>query len=86
MDLSNSEKNGILYMEDPIEKEWVPHFFVLNQTKMFYTEVQSESTEPEEAEEEEETDSAKRRLREVTFWRPLRFVFVASILVSQASI
>jgi phosphatidylinositol phospholipase C, gamma-1 len=66
MDLSNSEKNGILYMEDTIERDWVPHFFVLTQAKMFYTEVQQEDNEPEEA-EEEESDSAQQRIREVCY-------------------
>lgn len=66
MDLSNSEKNGILYMEDAIERDWVPHFFVLTKAKMFYTEVQPEDNEPEEAEEESESETAQQRLREVT--------------------
>uniref|UniRef100_T1IHK2 1-phosphatidylinositol 4,5-bisphosphate phosphodiesterase gamma n=1 Tax=Strigamia maritima TaxID=126957 RepID=T1IHK2_STRMM len=42
-DLSNSVKNGILYMEDPYDKEWKRHFFVLTQNKMFYTEEQRET-------------------------------------------
>lgn len=40
-------------MEDALEREWVPHFFVLTETKMFYAEIQPEVMEPEEAEEEE---------------------------------
>lgn len=37
MDLRNSLKNGIMYVEDPIDHEWNPHFFVLTQNKLFYT-------------------------------------------------
>ncbi|ELU04856.1 hypothetical protein CAPTEDRAFT_22409, partial [Capitella teleta] len=37
-DLSNSVKNGILYLEDTLDKEWRPHFFVLCTTKLHYTE------------------------------------------------
>ena len=66
LDLSNSVKNGILFMEDALEREWVPHFFVLTQTKMFYAEVQPEVNEPEEAEEEEaEFSSHTSKEREV---------------------
>lgn len=37
MDLRNSIKNGIMYLEDLIDHEWNPHFFVLTQNKLFYT-------------------------------------------------
>lgn len=37
-DVSNSIKSGILYLEDSEDKEWKPHFFMLHQNKMFYTE------------------------------------------------
>lgn len=37
MDLRNTVKNGIMYLEDPVDKEWNPHFFVLTQHKLFYT-------------------------------------------------
>lgn len=26
-----------MYIEDPVDKEWTPHFFVLNDNKLFYT-------------------------------------------------
>ena len=64
LDLSNSEKNGVLYLEDKIEREWVPHFFVLSDAKLFYTEVHPEESEPEEA-EEEDSDNSQQTLREV---------------------
>ena len=37
MDLRNTVKNGMLYLEDPVDKEWNPHFFVLTQNKLSYT-------------------------------------------------
>lgn len=37
MDLRNSIKNGIMYLEDIVDKEWNPHFFVLTQSKLFFT-------------------------------------------------
>lgn len=35
MDLRNTVKNGIMYLKD--DNEWNPHFFVLTQNKLFYT-------------------------------------------------
>lgn len=57
-------KNGILYLEDKLEREWVPHFFVLSEAKMFYTEVHPEENEQEEG-EEEDSDSTQQASREV---------------------
>lgn len=37
MDLRNTVKNGIMYLEDPVDKDWNPHFFVLTQNKLIYT-------------------------------------------------
>ncbi len=65
MDLSNSEKNGILFLEDQLEREWAPHFFVLANSKMYYTEVHPEENDPEEADDEDESETAQRRLKEV---------------------
>ncbi|XP_028039565.1 1-phosphatidylinositol 4,5-bisphosphate phosphodiesterase gamma-1 isoform X1 [Bombyx mandarina] len=38
LDLRNSIKNGILHLEDPVDKEWKPHAFVLTENKLYYTE------------------------------------------------
>lgn len=38
LDLRNSIKNGILYLEDPVDREWNPHAFVLTENKLYYTE------------------------------------------------
>uniref|UniRef100_A0A7N8YRM7 1-phosphatidylinositol 4,5-bisphosphate phosphodiesterase gamma n=1 Tax=Mastacembelus armatus TaxID=205130 RepID=A0A7N8YRM7_9TELE len=37
-DISNSLKNGILYLEDPIDHTWTPHYFVLTSNKIYYSE------------------------------------------------
>jgi hypothetical protein len=55
MDLRNTMKNGILYLEDPVDKEWNPHFFVLTQHKLFYTDSFQNEQEADVDEEEEET-------------------------------
>ncbi|XP_067086423.1 1-phosphatidylinositol 4,5-bisphosphate phosphodiesterase gamma-1-like isoform X2 [Osmerus mordax] len=52
-DISNSLKNGILYLEDPIDHTWTPHYFVLTSTKIYYSEETSHYQNPEEEEEEE---------------------------------
>ncbi|XP_066587493.1 1-phosphatidylinositol 4,5-bisphosphate phosphodiesterase gamma-1 isoform X2 [Prorops nasuta] len=54
MDLRNTVKNGILYLEDPVDKEWNPHFFVLTQQKLFYTDTFSRSQETEQEDDEDE--------------------------------
>uniref|UniRef100_A0AAR2L935 Phosphoinositide phospholipase C n=1 Tax=Pygocentrus nattereri TaxID=42514 RepID=A0AAR2L935_PYGNA len=50
-DISNSIKNGILFLEDPINHEWYPHFFVLTSSKIYYSE---ETTSNQGNEDEEE--------------------------------
>ncbi|XP_039763945.1 1-phosphatidylinositol 4,5-bisphosphate phosphodiesterase gamma-1 isoform X2 [Pararge aegeria] len=37
-DLRNTLKNGILLLEDPVDKDWNPHAFVLTENKLYYTE------------------------------------------------
>lgn len=50
MDLRNSVKNGIMYIEDPVDKEWNPHFFVLTNSKLFYTDSYHMDNETSESE------------------------------------
>ena len=80
LDLSNSEKNGVLYLVDKIEREWVPHFFVLSDAKLFYTEVHPEESEPEEA-EEEDSDNSQQTLREVLEISLLLFTILIEYIV-----
>ncbi|WAR11902.1 PLCG1-like protein [Mya arenaria] len=59
-DLSNSVKNGILYLEDPIDNTWTPHFFVLTPNRMYYSE---ETNNAEEEEEEEEENGVRKEVK-----------------------
>ena len=45
LDLRNTIKNGILLLEDPVDKDWNPHAFVLTESKLYYTEHYSSQTE-----------------------------------------
>ncbi|XP_018565095.1 1-phosphatidylinositol 4,5-bisphosphate phosphodiesterase gamma-1-like [Anoplophora glabripennis] len=36
-DMLTSVKSGIMYLENPENNEWEPHFFLLTQNKLFYT-------------------------------------------------
>ena len=51
-DIASSVKNGILYVRDNEYFEWKPHFFVLTESKMFYSEACSDNEETEEDEDE----------------------------------
>ena len=53
-DLSFSVKNGIMYLEDPVDQEWLPHFFVLDKSRLHYTE---ETRIAPEQDEDEDDDS-----------------------------
>lgn len=70
MDLRNTVKNGILYLEDPVDKEWNPHFFVLTQNKLFYTQHYEGNTEEvdDETDNEEAGPVAFAKLKEVIFF------------------
>eukprot|EP00730_Choanoeca_flexa_P001991 TRINITY_DN10872_c0_g1_i3.p1 TRINITY_DN10872_c0_g1~~TRINITY_DN10872_c0_g1_i3.p1 ORF type:complete len:1382 (+),score=416.91 TRINITY_DN10872_c0_g1_i3:102-4247(+) len=48
-DLSSARRNGILFLEDPINNEWYKHYFALTDHKLFYAEL-------EEVEEDEYDD------------------------------
>ncbi|PSN29961.1 1-phosphatidylinositol 4 [Blattella germanica] len=60
MDLRNTVKNGVLYLEDPHDKEWNPHFFVLTQNKLFYTDSFQREQEGEGEEDEEEAGDKEK--------------------------
>ncbi|XP_072013746.1 1-phosphatidylinositol 4,5-bisphosphate phosphodiesterase gamma-1-like isoform X2 [Amphiura filiformis] len=38
LDLRNTIKNGIMMLEDPADGEWTPHYFVLTESKLYYSE------------------------------------------------
>lgn len=54
-DLSNSVKNGIMYLEDPVDNEWLPHYFVLTQSKLHYTEETNMTGVQDDDEDDDET-------------------------------
>ncbi|KAJ8364786.1 hypothetical protein SKAU_G00136170 [Synaphobranchus kaupii] len=54
-DISNSLHNGFLYLEDPIDHTWTPHYFVLTSKKIYY----SEETSRDQSADEEEEDEGK---------------------------
>ncbi|XP_016374582.1 1-phosphatidylinositol 4,5-bisphosphate phosphodiesterase gamma-1-like, partial [Sinocyclocheilus rhinocerous] len=65
-DISNSIKNGILYLEDPINHEWYPHFFVLTSNKIYYSEETSSNQGNED--EEEHREVRKTQSQEYKYW------------------
>lgn len=72
MDLRNTIKNGILYLEDPIDREWNPHFFVLTQQKLFYTDTFSRVQETEHDDDEE---SGIRRPSDVRYIHTYIYIY-----------
>ena len=56
-DLASAAKNGILYLKDN-ELEWKPHYFVLTETKLFYSEACQEDRENDDESEDENHGTA----------------------------
>lgn len=61
MDLRNSVKSGVMYLEDRVDHEWNPHFFILTQNKLFYTNNYKFDQESERSEDEEDTSPFQRQ-------------------------
>ncbi|XP_063632987.1 1-phosphatidylinositol 4,5-bisphosphate phosphodiesterase gamma-1 [Cydia splendana] len=58
LDLRNTIKNGILLLEDPVDREWHPHAFFLTENKLYYTENYNTQVETDaESDGESETES-----------------------------
>ncbi|KFM61283.1 1-phosphatidylinositol-4,5-bisphosphate phosphodiesterase gamma-1, partial [Stegodyphus mimosarum] len=55
-DISNAVKNGILYLEDPVDHEWRQHFFMLTQNKMYYAEEQQPLDDDDDTEDNTNTE------------------------------
>ncbi|XP_027414337.1 1-phosphatidylinositol 4,5-bisphosphate phosphodiesterase gamma-1 isoform X1 [Bos indicus] len=66
-DISNSIKNGILYLEDPVNHEWYPHYFVLTSSKIYYSE-ETSSDQGNEDEEEPKEASGSTELHSNEKW------------------
>lgn len=60
MDLRNTVKNGVLYLEDPVDKKWNPHFFVLTCNKLSYTDCVHGDDEAEDENDEDVDDDESR--------------------------
>lgn len=69
MDLSSTVKNGVMYLQDNIDKKWHPHFFVLAHNKLFYADYAGESETEGEDESDTETEpitpTPTNRMKEV---------------------
>ncbi|XP_063816320.1 1-phosphatidylinositol 4,5-bisphosphate phosphodiesterase gamma-1 isoform X1 [Pseudophryne corroboree] len=57
-DISNSIKNGILYLQDPINHEWYPHYFVLTSSKIYYSEETTDGQTNDDEEEQKEASNS----------------------------
>ena len=66
-DIASSVKNGILYVRDNEYFEWKPHFFVLTESKMFYSEACRDEQENDEESEDETSLSALPTVRLTKF-------------------
>ncbi|XP_039287689.1 1-phosphatidylinositol 4,5-bisphosphate phosphodiesterase gamma-1-like [Nilaparvata lugens] len=64
MDLRNTVKNGILYLEDPVDKKWNPHFFFLTHHKLFYTDSFEGGPDADEGEDDEAEPQTFLKLKE----------------------
>ena len=58
MDLRNTVKNGVLHLQDPVDKKWNPHFFVLSRNKLFYTGCVNTSTDLDAEEECDDSETS----------------------------
>ncbi|KAJ8279988.1 hypothetical protein COCON_G00070540 [Conger conger] len=62
-DISNSLRNGFLYLEDPIDHTWTPHLFVLTTKKIYYSEETSRYKSNDEEEEDEGKEECNNNLQ-----------------------
>jgi len=58
MDLSNTIKNGIMYLRDNDNQIWSPHFFVLTQNQLLYTEMTDQPEQQDESEGDDEDSTS----------------------------
>lgn len=77
--MRNTKKNGVLYLEDTLEKEWRPHFFVLSGNKLYYTDLCKTDMDNDDEADGGELDtfdiSNSNRLREVSCIHNCIFTF-----------
>ncbi|KAK7114898.1 hypothetical protein V1264_000879 [Littorina saxatilis] len=58
IDVSTSVKNGIMYLEDPVDHTWRPHIFVLNGSKLYYTE-ETQADQDEDMDDDEAPEDGR---------------------------
>ncbi|XP_057336190.1 1-phosphatidylinositol 4,5-bisphosphate phosphodiesterase gamma-1 [Microplitis mediator] len=61
MDLRNTVKNGILYLQDQNDGEWYPHFFILTTKNIFYTDTFSQNHEIELEDDDDNNSIINRK-------------------------
>ncbi|XP_071092078.1 1-phosphatidylinositol 4,5-bisphosphate phosphodiesterase gamma-1-like isoform X1 [Haliotis cracherodii] len=67
VDLSSSMKNGMMYLEDPVDHTWHPHFFVLTHNKLYYTEETQTSDMDDETDDDDSASIENRATEELHF-------------------
>lgn len=65
IDILSSVKNGIMHLQNPVDNEWEPHFFLLTRTKLFYTKEYRPDQESDSPEDEEDTKPFQQSIYEV---------------------
>ncbi|XP_071504089.1 1-phosphatidylinositol 4,5-bisphosphate phosphodiesterase gamma-1-like [Diadema antillarum] len=70
LDLRNSVRNGILLLEDPQDQEWAPHFFVLTDTKLYYTEETNTQTNQDDDDDTSQLDMQATPNEELHYSEP----------------
>lgn len=64
-DIASSVKNGILYVQDVEELDWKPHFFVLTDNKMYYSEMPSQEEQENDDDDDEEEEEDREETRQI---------------------
>ena len=85
VDISTAVKNGELYLEDPIEKEWKVHFFMLTNNKMYYAEAPGDPEGREDEEEEHLYENSSNTASELLPARSQRDHQPLALSISSAS-
>lgn len=73
IDLSNTIKNGVMYLKDDIGLDWIPHFFVLTVNQLSYTEMTSDedinddTASIEEASDQDDPANSSKKQLEIHF-------------------
>ncbi|CAG0899970.1 unnamed protein product [Darwinula stevensoni] len=58
-DASNWVKNGVLYLEDPVDRRWNRHFFVLTPSRLYYTVEREDSAGEDDGDDRDRSSIVK---------------------------